>query len=232
MSSQTGRIDIHNFEDFLRGLDAAGFSMGGENGEGIFTLCDHFGPEIQWHVEQPDTDPWEWRMRVLNERDDIVYGKFFFKKSGYITKEWYPYFYAVRRGQRQLQEEYENGNVSQTARHIYELIEEHKELPLNLIKQYGGFGKEDKSKFDRALVELQTGCYVTMCGRARKQSKSGAEYGWHATVFCLADEFFDPSVVTKAQQIPYEEAYKAIEEQVRRLNPQAEAKKIRRFITG
>lgn len=224
--------EIHNFSDFINGLERAGFCMGAENGEGIFTLCDYFGPEIAWHVEKPDIDPWEWRMRVLHERDDIAYGKFFFKKSGYIMKEWYPYFYAVRRGTRQLSEEYEKGLVSRFAKQIYDLIEEHKELPLHLIKQYVGFGKEDKSRFDRALVELQTGCYITMCGQARKQSGKGEEYGWSATVFCLADEFFDRSVIEKARQLSYEEAYLAIEARIKQLNPQADEKKIKRFITG
>lgn len=134
-------IKINNFDDFVNDLYKAGMSLGGENGEGIFTLCDLFGDNIHWHTEDMETDPWEWRMRVLNERTDIAYGKFFFKKSGYITKEWYPYFYAVRRKNSELQEEYEDGNISHYAKRIYELMCEYKELPLHLIKQYGGFAK-------------------------------------------------------------------------------------------
>lgn len=153
---------IHHYNDFILDLQEAGFSAGGENDEGIFTLCGYFGEEIHWHREEPDTDPWEWRMRVLYERDDIAYGKYFFKKSGYIIREWYPYFYAVRRGNAELTDEYETGTISQYGKRIYELIEEYKELPLHLIRQYGGFGKEDKSKFDLALTELQMKFYITM----------------------------------------------------------------------
>ncbi len=68
--------------------------------EGVFTLSDAFGESIAWHTEDPETDPWEWRIRVLDEYTDIAYGKLFFRKSGYITKEWYPYFLAVRRGKK------------------------------------------------------------------------------------------------------------------------------------
>lgn len=224
--------EIHNFTDFVEGLETAGFSIGGENGEGVFTLCDYFGPGIKWHEEAPETDPWEWRMRVLNERDDIAYGKFFFKKSGYIMKEWYPYFYAVRRGDHELEEAYQDGTVSLHAKRIYDLVAEYKQLPLHLLKQYGGFGKEDKARFDRALTELQTRCYLTMCGKAVKQSLKGTDYGWSATVFCLADEFFDSAVIQAARQMPYQEAYDAIEARILQLNPQAEAKKIKKFITG
>ncbi len=223
---------IHHYNDFIQNLQEAGFSVGGENSEGIFTLCSLFGNEIHWHTEEPDSDPWEWRMRVLDERADIAYGKFFFKKSGYITREWYPYFYAARRGKAEFLEEYEAGTISQYGKRIYKLVEEYKELPLHLIKQYGGFGKEDKAGFDRALTELQMNFYITMCGRARKRSKAGEEYGWSSTVFCLADEFFEKEVTEAARQISFDEAFDNIEEQIHCLNPDADARKIKKFITG
>ena len=110
--------EINSFQDFVKELREAGFTIGGEKGDGVFTLSDSFGEKIVWHTEDPDTDPWEWRMRVLDEYRDIAYGKLFFHKSGYLTKEWYPYFLAVRRGKKELQEEYEEGNVSLMAKRI------------------------------------------------------------------------------------------------------------------
>lgn len=92
--------EINHFNDFIQELRSVGFTIGGENGEGVFTLSDAFGESIAWHTEDPETDPWEWRIRVLDEYTDIAYGKLFFRKSGYITKEWYPYFLAVRRGKK------------------------------------------------------------------------------------------------------------------------------------
>ena len=95
---------IHNFEDFCRELLACGFSMGGGNAKGIFALIDYdwtnqdmLDTPVKWHCGDPAVDPWEWRMRVLEERRDIAYSKVFFKTSGFITKDWYPCFYAVRR---------------------------------------------------------------------------------------------------------------------------------------
>lgn len=54
--------------------------------------------------------------------------KLFFRKSGYITKEWYPYFLAVRRGKKELQEEYEEGNVTLMAKRIYDVLSEEKDF--------------------------------------------------------------------------------------------------------
>lgn len=223
---------ICNFSDFVENLTEAGMSMGGENNEGVFGLSDFFAENIMWHTEEPETDPWEWRMRVLHEREDIAYGKFFFKKSGYITKEWYPYFYAVRRGKKELAEEYEEGNISRYAKRIYELLCEHKELPLHLIKQYGGFGKEEKSKFDAAVTELQMKFYITMCGRARKKSKAGEEYGWSSTVFCLTEDFFGEEVLRRAEALSEGEAFEKIKQWIYLLNPQAKESKVKKFIGG
>ena len=225
-------IKIHSFGDFLQDLREAGISMGGENDEGIFGLKEFYGSNICWHTEDMETDPWEWRMRVLNECQDIAYGKFFFQKSGYLTKDWYFLFYIVRRGNKTLQEEYEKGNVSQYAKRIYELILEHKELPLHLIKQYGGFSKEDKSKFDAGITWLQMNFYITMCGRARKQSQKGEEYGWSSTVFCLSEDFFEGKIEDYAKKTSFEEAYDKIRNQIDQLNPEAKEAKLRKFITG
>ncbi len=60
--------DINNYNDFINALLKVGMTTGGEkNSDGIFALCDYYGDCIQWHKEDLDTDPWEWRIRVLDE---------------------------------------------------------------------------------------------------------------------------------------------------------------------
>ena len=73
---------IQNYDGFVQNLLTAGFSMGGGNDEGIFALVpwswDEVPPyetPVRWHTGLAETDPWEWRMRVLDERRDIAYGK-------------------------------------------------------------------------------------------------------------------------------------------------------------
>ena len=140
--------------------------MGGGNAKGIFALIPYGWEEqefidssVKWHTGDPETDPWEWRMRVLEERDDIAYSKLFFRTSGYIMREWYPYFYAVRRNGESFEEAYESGTVSFIAKRIYDIVSSG-EVALHDIKRIGGFRKEDNSQFDRALVELQTRIFI------------------------------------------------------------------------
>ena len=228
---------IRNFEDFCRELQNCGFSMGGGNAKGIFALIDFdwqtqsiINTPVKWHTGDPETDPWEWRMRVLEERDDIAYAKLFFKTSGFITREWYPYFYAVRRGGETLQDAYEDGKISRAAKRIYDIISEGS-VALHEIKALGGFRKDDKSQFDRAMIELQMGMYITMTGRRQKKNKYGLEYGWNSTVFATVEDFW----AERGYEIPdadRQESYEKIHQQILLLNPLADEKTIRKFIAG
>ncbi len=230
---------IQKYSDFVAALLSAGFSMGGGNSEKIYSVVPWSWDEdppyetpVRWHTGNPETDPWEWRMRVLNERDDIAYAKLFFKKSGYITREWYPYFLAIRRGEKAFEDAYADGEMSHFAKRIYDVVLEHETLPVHAIKQICGFSKEDSSRFDQALVELQMKLYLTMCGRRQKLSKKGEEYGWSSTVFCTTEQYFGPDIFEEASKINETEAAQRITEQVYRLNPEAEPKKILKFLKG
>lgn len=230
---------IKNYNDFVNVLFEAGFSMGGGNSEEIFSIIPWnwneeppYETPVRWHTGNPETDPWEWRMRVLDERKDVAYAKLFFKKSGYITKEWYPYFLAARRKGRSFDEEYEDGVISNYARRIYDMISENSVLPLHVIKPLIGFAREDKSKFERALVELQMKMYITMCGSRQKISGKGEEYGWSSTVFCTTEHFFGEEMFETAAGIREQDAAEEITAQIYRLNPSAEPKKIIKFIKG
>ncbi len=230
---------IKSYDDFVETLLEAGFSMGGGNSEGIYSVIPWnwyqeppYETPVRWHTGLPDTDPWEWRIRVLDQRKDIAYAKVFFKKSGYITKEWIPYFLSVRRGNRTLEEEYEDGVISSQAKRIYKTVSQHGILPVHSIKELAGFGKEEKAQFERGLVELQMKMFLTMCGRQQKRSQKGEEYGWSSTVFCTTERFWGEDVFEEADQIKPEDAIEKISERILMLNPDAEPKKILKFIKG
>ena len=228
---------IRNFEDFCCELQDCGFSMGGGNAKGIFALIDYdwtnqdqLDTPVKWHCGDPEVDPWEWRMRVLEERTDIAYSKVFFKTSGFITKDWYPYFYAVRRNGESFEDAYEQERISHTAKRIYDIVSQNY-IALHEIKTQGGFGKEDKSQFDRAMMELQMGFYITMTGRKQKKNKYGIDYGWNSTVFTTVENFW----VDRDFDLPKlnaMESYEKIKTQILKLNPNAEEKVIRKFIRG
>ena len=228
------------YADFVSALLKAGFSMGGGNDEGVFSIINWsweesppYATPVRWHTGDPETDPWEWRMRVLEERSDIAYSKLFFKKSGYITKEWYPYFLAVRRQNQSFDDAYRDGTLSHEAKIVFDVVREQGAVALHTLKALSNLGqKENKSRFDRALTELQPRLFITMCARQQKQSQTGEEYGWFSTVFCTVETFFPHDVFNKAASLQPEDAADAIRRQALSLNPNANLRNLEKFIKG
>jgi hypothetical protein len=229
---------IRNYTEFIDSLLETGFSgaIGGKD-EGVFGLFRYgWGAEdetgIQWHTGNPDTDPWEWRIRVLNERDDIAYSKVFFRKAGYITKQWYPYFLAARRKGKVFEDDYYDGVISNFAKRIYNTVSEYNRLALHEIKRLAGFSREDKSRFDSALTELQMRMYLTICDIYYNVSHKGEMYGFSSTVFCTTESFWGKEVFDQADTIDEDEAVEAISEKVFLMNPAVRRDKLTRFIVG
>ena len=229
---------IHNFNDFIDALLKAGFSgaVGGKD-DGVFGLFRYgWGAEeemgTQWHTDDPDTDPWQWRIRVLTERDDIAYSKVFLRKAGYITKEWYPYFLTARRGGMTFEDEYSSGTLNRFAKRVYDAVAENGRLSLQEIKQIAGFKREDNSKVENALTELQMKMYLTICEIGYKISQKGETYGFSYTVFGTAESFWGDDVFDRAASIGVNEAVSKITAQIFTLNPSAQEKKIMKFIRG
>jgi hypothetical protein len=229
---------ICDWNGFCDELLKAGFSIFGGNDEGIFGLIDFDwqneppGSPIRWHTGDPDTDPWEWRMRVLAERDDISYGKVFFRKGGFITREWCPYFLAARRDGRGFHDIYADGLMSVHAKRIMDTLAERRSLPAHELKSLAGFAKDSQSRFEKALTDLQMGMFITICGSAQKRSKHGEAYGWHSMVYCLTEDFWPQELFASAARIGKAEAIEAIAGKVYSLNKGADKQKVMKFITG
>ncbi len=232
-------MEIHNYSDFVKALEEAGFALAGGSADGIYSIIpwgwDAEAPyetEVAWHSGDPDLDPWIWRLRVLEEDGRFAYGKVFFKKGGFITRHWVPYFLKIRRKEATLKRAFQEGHVSQEAKAIYEVIRRDEPVPLHALKSALGITGDRKAAFDRALVELQMGLWVTISGARAKQSRDGQDYGWSSTVFVTTETFWGEEVFREARGLTEGGARAAITEQILRLNPEASPSKIRRFING
>ena len=224
---------IQSYDDFCRELLAAGFSCAGKD-ETFSLIGNNWNEEgsLRWHTGDPEADPWEWRIRVLDERDDIAYAKVFNKKAGFITRAWYPYFLAARRGGISFAQAYMDGTVTHNAKRIYEAISAYGSLPTEEIKRVANFSREDKSKFDSALNELQMRLFVTIQGQQLKFTSAGESYGMPSTVFCTTEHFWGEEVFAQAAGLSESDAVETIAQQIMRLNPAAQEKKVLKFIKG
>ena len=220
---------IQNFGDFARVLRRVGFSVSGGSAEGGIALSDAFSPDVRW-FSGAETDPWEWRMRVVEELKDVAYAKVFLGKGGFITREWYPYFLAVRRGGMTFDDLYQDGLLSAFARDIYRAIEEHGQIAYHEIKRVIGSGREDESKVKTALVQLQMRMLVTIAGRTYRYNKEGLPYGWEVNVFSTPEHYFGDGVFEESIGVGRDAAIAAIAGRIRECRPDTGEREMMKFI--
>lgn len=197
-----GRID--GFGDFCGLVRAVGFAP-------MECLTPYFGPGIRWHTGDPETDPWEWRVRAMG-CGDLCYGKLFARKGGFIARPWYPLFLAARR-RGSFEEAYGAGLLRYEAKRIHGALAGNGPLPVHELKTLAGFRREERAAFDAALTDLQMQLYAAMCGVTRKRNARGEAYGWQSTCFCLAEQLF-PGALAEAEALDREEAAGRLEERL------------------
>ena len=86
---------IHSVDEAIKYINEFGFLPLFKNDIDGFSLEERTVPEYWWS-DNPEIDPWMWRA-IIARRHDIVYGKFFDKKTGFISKKWLPVFANYRR---------------------------------------------------------------------------------------------------------------------------------------
>lgn len=86
---------IHTADELLKFINEIGFLPLFKNEIEGFSVEEHTIPG-DWWCGEPAIDPWEWRT-IIAASGKAVYGKFFDKKAGFISKKWLPYFANYRR---------------------------------------------------------------------------------------------------------------------------------------
>ncbi|MDF2592376.1 MAG: hypothetical protein K0S75_1842, partial [Clostridia bacterium] len=147
-----------------------------------------------------------------------------------ISLEWYPIFLAARRKGRSFAEIYSEGLLSNFAKQIYDLFKYHQTLAVHEIKSLGGFTKESSSKYENAMCELQMWMFITVNGTKQKISAKGEPYGWPSTAYSTVETWAGDQLIAEAMGISPEEAIDEIITKVMDVVPDAEMKKLRRFV--
>lgn len=181
-----------------------------------------------WWSDQEE-DPWQWR-EVAAAEGKVVYGKFFGKKAGFISKEWFPYFAAYRRDGYDFDTLYELGEASRKSKLLMDALDGQTSVPSHTLKEIAGFSRSGERGFDGAITNLMMQTYVVICGFKRKLNRLGEEYGWPVSDYCTAEAKFGREMVRSKYHLSKEEALGKILEQMHKLYPDATEKEIRREI--
>ena len=126
-----------------------------------------------------------WRA-IIARRHDIVYGKFFDKKAGFISKNWFPVFANYRRDGYDFDALYDDGKAPNKHKKIMvNFMEDNadSEIYSNELKKQAGFGKDGEKGFDGAITNLMMQTYLCNCDFKKRVNKRGIEYGWDVAVY-------------------------------------------------
>ena len=127
---------------------------------------------------------WKWKGPIVTE-GNCVYGKFFDKKAGFISREWWPDFYNYRRSQHPLPAE---GSIEDT---ILTVLGQNGSLITRELRAACGFdGPKMRSRFDSYVTRLQMGCYIVTEDFVYPTDRHGHEYGWGWSLLTTPETLF------------------------------------------
>jgi hypothetical protein len=120
--------------------------------------------------DDPDLSKcWSWKDGALGQRW-WYYGKLLRRRATMVSLDLLPAFYAQSENYGELDdylEEYRAGTMTAEAKQIYEALLEHGPLDTVRLRREARMAAESaKSRFERALVELQVGLKVLPVGVA------------------------------------------------------------------
>ena len=142
---------IHNSKELLNLINEIGFIPLFKNGIEGFSVEEHTIAE-NWWCGDPEIDPWEWRTQIAAS-GKAVYGKFFDKKAGFISKKWLPYFANYRRDGYDFESYWLDGKASRRQKKIMDLMDSDTEVFSNILKAEAGFGKGGEKNFEGTIIQ-------------------------------------------------------------------------------
>ena len=165
---------------------------------------------------------WKWKGSIVTE-GNCVYGKFFDKKAGFISREWWPDFYNYRRSKHFLPVE---GSIEET---ILTTLIEHGSLITRELRAACGFdGPKMRSRFDGYITRMQMGCYIVTEDFVYPTDRHGHEYGWGWSLLTTPEALFGRQAC-HCDRSP-EESYQRLTNHFRSLLPEASEKQIQKLI--
>ena len=176
----------------------------------------HF-PDGGW-----DWPLWKWKGPVITE-SPCVYGKFFDKKAGFVSRAWWPDFYNYRRSQSSVPEE---GTIEDA---ILQTLRLHGSLITRQLRSACGFtGVRERSRFDAYVTRLQMGCHIVTEDFVYPRDRHNNEYGWGWSLLTTPEELFGRDACV-CDRTP-EESYQRISAHLRQLLPEATDRQIQRLL--
>ena len=161
---------------------------------------------------------WKWKGSIIAE-GNCVYGKFFNKKAGFISKQWWPDFCHYRRHKYPIPEE---GSIEES---ILMTLREQGSLITRQLRSACGFnGTKMRGKFDAYVTRLQMGCHIITEDFVYPKDKHNREYGWGWSLLTTPELLLGKEMCT-CERTP-EESLRRMFKHLKQLLPEASDKQL------
>lgn len=218
-------MEIHSCAQLIETIQQIGFLPLLDSGIAGFSAEEMVDEECRYVVFPDggwDWPLWKWKGTIVTE-GNCVYGKFFNKKTGFISKEWWPDFYNYRRSKEPVPEE---GTVEDT---ILTTLREGGSMITRELRAACGFtGPKMRSKFDGYITRLQMGCHIVTEDFVYPMDKHNHEYGWGWSLLTTPEELYGREACLCAR--PAEASRERMLAHLRQLLPTATEKQLCRLI--
>jgi len=198
---------IYSWEDMENLVLGYGFMPFFRNEVTGFSIEEHT-PWNLWFSDHED-GPWEWKGPVA-VNGKCVYGKFFRKKAGLVSLEWFADFANWRRNGYDFDSRCDEGIVPYKDQHLYQVIKDHRAVNTRQLKIAAGYGKDGLKGFETVITRLQMLTYVNIQNFVYEMTKEGEAYGWGVSRYTTPEEQFGEEAVRSAYTRDPEESYQRI----------------------
>ena len=223
---------IHTVDEAIAYINEIGFLPLFKNDIPGFSLEERTVAKYWWSGDRK-RDPWEWR-EIIAGSGQVAYGKFFDKKAGFISKEWFPYFANYRRDGYDFDALWDDEKASIRQKKIMDLFAEENadaEIFSFEVKQNAGFGKGGEKNFEGTVTDLEMKMYLCMRDFRQRKNKKGESYGWSIAVYSTPEHLWGYDYVTSAYHEDAKESWKRIEDHMHEIYPVATDAQIYRMLS-
>ena len=188
---------IRSKEDMERLIEAFGFLPFFENEIPGFSLEEHT-PAALWYNGssdgRDDWPVWDWKGPVAST-GRCMYGKFFRKKAGFVSREWIPDFLNVRRNGMLFDECFAEGLVYYRDKTLYDAVRTYGAILTPHLKAQCNYRKGGNTGFETVVTRLQMQTYLCISDFVYRLDKFGKEYGWGVALYSTPEAQFGEAIV-------------------------------------
>ncbi len=217
-------LRIRSSRELINWINEIGFLPLFKNEIDGFSVEEHTAGFCWWSGD-PEQDPWIWREQIAAS-GEVVYGKFFGKKSGFISLKWFPVFANYRRDGYDFDARWDDELANIRSKKIMDCFEHTPEYASFELKHQAGFGKDGEKNFEGIVSELQMQTYLVIKEFRRKKNKRGVEYGMPVSVYAKPEDVWGYEMVSACYKENPELSRQKIFEHVRQMYPQTTEKQI------